>query len=611
MKKIVFSLLPALFAALSVLSCAKKEAVATEPDTTPRLVSIAPRTYVSGGTAIISGYWFSEKPEDNVVLIDGSQATVTAATKDRLTIVLPAHADGDVEVRVSVGGVKSPDILPFTYATLPGKDVSITAISPPEGYVGDDITLFGDNFSTTASENSVLFGDAAATVTTATRKALTVKAPEHTLGAVTVKVTVNGKDATARFTYLKKPVLRIDAVSPASGKVGDVVRISGEGFSETAADNRVTMGLAGAEVKDAAENWLDIVIPDQPGGNYDFHVQVGSLNAAGGSFSLEKSWRIETVAGNGTGGTAQGVGTKATVNIPQDCVLGPDGLVWFTQRGGGHSVRTFNPESREVKNIAVRTASAYTWIQYPWGCTFDRGGQFWFVCKGSAAEAPNVGYWNGSAAIREEALDESVQDTGNPMCIQCGSDGTLYVLCRAATSVIYKFKDGGVTGQFDIPGIVEHMVVSPDGSRLFLGTGGTSGSSYILRTLNLSDGTLTTVAGCGRRATGAEDYTDGTAGSPLTARIGLTEGMCFGSDGTLYFTDVSAFTLRSLTPGPGGDYASGTVRTLAGTPFSNVHADGLGSRAGLVYPCGLAALKDGSLILLDGTGHRIRRVYLK
>ena len=606
MKKSLYILL-----ALSLLlsfSCNKKENKKAAPDTTPRVISIVPRTYVSGGAAIISGYWFSEKVEDNIVEIDGQRAIVTAATKDRLNIVLPDHADGNVDVKVTVAGVRSPDVIPFTYAQRADKTVRISSIVPTEGYVGDEVTIYGENFSTNVTGNTVTFGSATATVTTATRSALIVKAPNHALGVVTVSVLVDGKSATTQFSYIQPPVLRIDAISATSGEIGDVVRLTGEGFSTRLSDNLVTMGIATVEVKAATETTLDVVVPDLPGGNYTFNLKVGSLTATSANFTLAKSWRVETVAGSGTAGTAAGTGTNATLNIPQDCAFDASGLLWFTQRSGGRSIRTFNPVNKQVKNVAVKTATDYLWFNYPWGCTFDNSGRLWFVNKGGTDDAPNVGYWTGSAAQRETALDEAVTTTKNPMCIQCGSDGTLYILCRASTSVIYQYKDGAVTGNFQVPGNVEHMIINPAKTHLFLGCGS---GKYIFRALKLSDGSLETIAGAGSDPT-AETYTDGEAGNPQTATLGLTEGMCFDSAGVLYFTDVTARTFRSLTPADGGDYAHGTVKTLVGTPFVKDYIDGLGKQAALVTPNGVAVYSDGSIYLMEGADcHRIRRIYLK
>lgn len=606
MKKLLYFSLLSLLAAFVVSACSGKGTGAEKVDTTPRLISIAPHTFYSGGTAIISGYWFSENILDNLVLIDGERAQVNAASKNRLTVTLPDHADGEVEVKVSVAGVQSPDRLTFTYAPLPpSTEPVISGISPASGMEGTSVTITGENFSAVAAQNSVRFGDLPAVITSASATQLVVTAPACDEGPVTVIVSVEGKKAALPngFTYEDINDLSITSIYPTSGEIGDLVRITGTGFSTTLANNRVTLSGAAVEIKEVTENTIDVYVPDQDGGTYQFTVKVRSHTAVSEDFTINKSWRVNTVAGTGTAGCANGTGTKATVNRPQDCVLDANGDLWFTQ-WGVYGLRKMNPRTYAVTTAKLKDEN----MSYPWAVAAASDGKIWFTNKGAANANASVCYWDGENIVRVEGLDESVQTTKNAMGIEFGTDGTAYVLCRANPSIIYLYKNGSVQGDIRLSGSIEHMTVNPARTHLFLGCSG--GGNYFLKMLNLSTQEWTTIAGTGAIPT-AETFTDGTPGNPLSATIGLTEGMCVAEDGTLYFTDATSYTLRTLTPAAGGDYASGTVRTLAGTPFVNVHADGAAKTAGLVDPRGVVELSDHSLILLDGLGHRIKRVYLK
>ncbi len=609
MKKI-FSLFVLSAAALLLPACAKEKGIAEGGDDTdraPQLVSIVPPTYVAGGTAVISGLYFSETIAENRVEIGGNEAVVTDARKDRLTVTLPAHDDGRVEVKVSVRGRKAPQQLWFTYAQPVSRDVKITNISPASTFAGEPVTIYGENFSTTREENAVTFGNVVATVRNATKTSLIVTAPEHAVGEVTVKVTVRSdKSATGSFTYLKTPVLRIDSVSPASGKIGDVVRISGEGFSTTAADNHVTMGGMNLVVKQCNAAYLDVYIPDLPGGNYSFNVTVGSRSTSGGSFALAKTWRVETVAGSGRTGCTDGVGTAAVIGNTQDAILAQDGLIWFTQRSENpFSIRTFNPSTKEVRTVKKATDAGCSFFKHPWGGAFAPDGSFWFCNK----SGNTVGRISGGAATQVQALDKYTAYTQNPMCIQFDNAGTAYVLCRATPSKIYKFNGTEVTDSLSVPFPVECMKFNPAKTHLFLA--GNAGSRFAIYTLDVSNGNLSAaIAGNGQKPN-AESYTDGTPGEPTTATIGLVEGLTFSPDGKLWISDATSGTFRCLTPGTGGDYSTGTLKTIAGVPFSNTHADGLGTEAGLKYPVGSVALSNESIILFDSTNFRIRRVYLQ
>lgn len=89
--------------------------------------------------------------------------------------------------------------------------------------------------------------------------------------------------------------------------------------------------------------------------------------------------------------------------------------------------------------------------------------------------------------------------------------------------------------------------------------------------------------------------------------------MAVDAEGNLWFSDVTTATVRVLVSGEGGDYTKGTVKTRAGMNFVPKYpgVDGLGTNAGLKYPCGLLPMPDGSMLLADGTGFTIRRIYSK
>ena len=612
MKNILYTLI-ALLAVFGVSACSEKE---VKIDTTPRLESIVPGKYVSGGLAIISGRYFSETPQENIVYVDGIPAKVTAATTKRLTITLPDHADGEVKVKVEVKGVMSPDELSFTYATaVPSTKPVIVSINPATGWGGDSVTITGENFSATAADNTVKFGSVAATVTEAFATRLVVTVPNHVAGKVTVTVIV-GSESTALsngFTYATDNPLSITSVSPATGWKDDAVTITGANFSATAADNTVKFGSATATVTSASSTQLVVKAPNHVAGKVDV-----SVTANGQTASLSKafeyvqpeggtSWYVETVLGSGEAGTAanQG-GITATLNKPQGCVIGSDGLLWFTQNGA-FALRSMNTSAY---NVSTRIKSSDGGLSYPWGIAADANGDIWFTNKGNPSTDGYVTRYQVSDRTYERvtALDASIADTKNPVALSFGADGTLYVLCQASNSVIYKYKDGSVTGHIDIAdNSVRTMAFNADKSKLFLACSGSANCR--IRVLDLVSGTIEHLAGSGAIVTDAT-YTDGTAGDPKTAVLGTIEGMCFGSDGTLYFSDNTAHTLRALTPAAGGNYAGGTVSTIAGRPFVSDHVDGDGTtEAGLVDPRGIVQLKDGSILLMDGTGHRVRRIY--
>ena len=104
----------------------------------PELISIIPVSGASGCTAIISGVNFAAEQSANKVFLDGQEAQVVSSSKNRIKIVTPEHADGKVDVKVSVNG-KEVSGLDFTYVTLADPEIKITALRPSFGFVGDNV----------------------------------------------------------------------------------------------------------------------------------------------------------------------------------------------------------------------------------------------------------------------------------------------------------------------------------------------------------------------------------------------------------------------------------------------------------------------------------------
>ncbi len=87
----------------------------------------------------------------------------------------------------------------------PSTELRITTVQPQRGIPGATVRIRGSNFATTAADNTVSFGSASATVTSATSTTLTVEVPGGVSGAVPVTVgTPEGslKTSPRRFTVV-------------------------------------------------------------------------------------------------------------------------------------------------------------------------------------------------------------------------------------------------------------------------------------------------------------------------------------------------------------------------------------------------------------------------
>ena len=569
----------------------------------PELISIIPVSGASGCTAIISGVNFAAEQSANKVFLDGQEAQVVSSSKNRIQIVTPEHADGKVDVKVSVNG-KEVSGLNFTYVTLAEPEVKITALRPSFGFVGDNVTILGENFSDEVADMSVTFDGVKANILTTSSSALSVTAPEHARGRVTVEVKNGAKTAVAEFTYVE---LMVEKSTPSEGGAGTIVTIYGEGFSEELANNVVMVGDQVLKVTESTATTLKVEMPALGTGAYTFTVKVGERVCTGGSFTVAPLWYVETVAGS-VQGTKDGIGKEAKLEIVQHLAMGPDGKVWFTSRGAKdkNAIRTLDPKTWDVKTV-IGTDNALINNTHLWGSTFDSKGNYYVAGK-AAGKVFKIAAGTNEISVLPLPAHKL---TSNPMCVLTDAQDNLYLLNRANPSYISVY-DKNLVLKHDWPVnlFAEHMAWNKDKTKLYIGT---SGAPFGIFEFDPATGEMKKIAGTKDKPASAAATTDGEPGNPLTATIGQIEGIAVDAEGNLWFSDVTTATVRVLVSGEGGDYTKGTVKTRAGMNFVPKYpgVDGLGTNAGLKYPCGLLPMPDGSMLLADGTGFTIRRIYSK
>lgn len=130
---------------------------------------------------------------------------------------------------------------------------------------------------------------------------------------------------------------------------------------------------------------------------------------------------------------------------------------------------------------------------------------------------------------------------------------------------------------------------------LFFANAGT----HQLGQLDLARGSVAALAGSGREAIG-----DGAA---LDASLAQPSGLALAADGRiLYFVDSETSAVRRL------DLARGMVRTLVGRGlFDYGHVDGAFPDARLQHPLGLALTDDDTLVVADSYNNALRRLDLR
>ncbi|HYW34190.1 MAG TPA: IPT/TIG domain-containing protein, partial [Balneolaceae bacterium] len=163
---------------------------------TPPQVSvsnISPKSGPVGTTVTISGKNFSSSKSGNKVTFNGTKATIQAASTTKLTVTVPKGATtGPVKVTVGNQTATGPS---FTLTANPANQLSVSGLSPKTGPVGTSVSISGQNFASSAANDTVTFNGTKATVQSASSTKLTATVPKGATSGP-VKVQTGGQVAT-------------------------------------------------------------------------------------------------------------------------------------------------------------------------------------------------------------------------------------------------------------------------------------------------------------------------------------------------------------------------------------------------------------------------------
>ncbi|MBT9546285.1 MAG: IPT/TIG domain-containing protein [Candidatus Sericytochromatia bacterium] len=246
----------------------------------PSVNSISSNPALLGASVTINGTAFDPTPANNTVKLGSTTLTVTGGTASSLNVTIPASGfSGQQTISVTVGTQTSPQTNNFNIRP------TIASLSAANGKVGDTLTITGTGFDgTTASNNTVRFGSATATVTAATDTSLTVTVPSGAFGTSNVTVGVAGVTNTGTNNYDVIPV--ITGLSPGLGTVGSSITLTGTGFSTNPSSNTVKFGTTTATVTAATSTSLTVTVPNGFG-SPNVTVKVGpQTNAETNSFII-------------------------------------------------------------------------------------------------------------------------------------------------------------------------------------------------------------------------------------------------------------------------------------------------------------------------------------
>lgn len=292
-----------------------------------------------------------------------------------------------------------------------------------------------------------------------------------------------------------------------------------------------------------ADEWGNVYVADS------FNHEIRKIAANG---------QVSTLAGSGSPGSADGVGTAASFNEPRGMVLDANSGDLYVADYGNHKIR-------RISAAGVVTTVAGT-------------GQ-----PGDVDGAPGTAQFNHLEGLTMLGSGRLwVADTFNHKIREIAADGSVSTVAgNGAPGAV----DGiGTAASFNAP----TGICLADSGDVFVGD---SGNNKIRRVDG--NGKVSTLAGTGMA--GALD------GDPASASFFHPEGLSCGFNSTLYVADFDNHKVRKI------NVSSGVVSTLAGAGSAG-SADGDAGAASLNGPFGVATLTDGTVYVADAFNHSIRRI---
>lgn len=225
---------------------------------TPTIASLTPDAGPVGTTVTITGAYFSTTLSENIVRFNGAAATVTAATATSVTAIVPPGATTGV-VTLRVGCYTGASPINFDVTT---GSISITNFTPLSGLAGTTVIITGTNFSTTPSNNMVMFNGTTAVVTASTTTSITCIVPSSaTTGKISVTVAGNTATSGSDFTIQTTALPTITSFSPSAGPIGTAVTITGTNFSTIPSENTVMFNGTNAAVSASTASSITTTVP--------------------------------------------------------------------------------------------------------------------------------------------------------------------------------------------------------------------------------------------------------------------------------------------------------------------------------------------------------------
>ena len=299
------------------------------------------------------------------------------------------------------------------------------------------------------------------------------------------------------------------------------------------------------------------------------------------------TWAVSTLVGSPTSasGSSDGVGTLATFYYMMGLLLTSDDMYVYVAEDGGHKIRRVEISSRQVVTLVSQSGSAPQ--SHPKGLTWLTQDSVLLISSGSANRLVKVyGTCTSSPTLTPTHIPTfrpSIYTA--PHGLFCNEVNQVVV---AGTGSSGSANGVGTSAAFDVP---YGMATSPDGSFVLIA----DQMNHKIRKLMVSTGAVSTLAGSG--------IAGGGNGIGTSAQLSYPADVSISSDGLFAVSSCHfGHRLRRI------ELSTRLVTTIGGDGSSG-HSNGVGTNSIFNLPVGISLYSGDSLaIVVDRNNQRLRLI---